>query len=61
MTGFLTSIGYERWVLSALLLIPLLGAAAIWIRGAMVDLPAGADEFTSGAGAAPRSSSRAPC
>src|SRR6476620_10256088 len=54
MNAFLSSIGYEHWVLTALLLIPLLGAAAIWIRGAMVDLPAGADEFASGAGAAPR-------
>src|SRR5436190_4143575 len=54
MNAFLGSIGYEHWVLPALLLIPVLGAAAIWIRGAMVDLPAGADEFASGAGAAPR-------
>ena len=54
MNAFLSSIGYNSWVLPALLLIPLLGAAAIWIRGAMVDLPAGADEFASGAGAAPR-------
>jgi NADH-quinone oxidoreductase subunit M len=54
MNAFLSSIGYNTWVLPALLLIPLLGAAAIWIRGAMVDLPAGDDEFVSGVGAAPR-------
>src|SRR4029078_75635 len=54
MNAFLSSIGYNSWVLPALLLIPLLGAAAIWIRGAMVDLPADADEFASGAGAAAR-------
>jgi hypothetical protein len=48
MNAFLSSIGYNSWVLPALLLIPLLGAAVIWIRGAMVDLPAGADEFAAG-------------
>jgi NADH-quinone oxidoreductase subunit M len=54
MIGFLTSIGYQHWVLPALLLIPLVGAAVIWIRGATVELPAGADEVASGIGAAPR-------
>src|SRR5215213_3990938 len=54
MPAFLTSIGYHSWVRPALLIIPLLGAAAIWIRGAMVHLPAGEDEVASGAGAAPR-------
>ena len=52
MNGFLTSIGYQHWVLPALLLIPLLGAAAIWIRGALIELPGGADEVASGVGAA---------
>jgi NADH-quinone oxidoreductase subunit M len=54
MNAFLTSIGYQHWVLPALLLIPLLGAAAIWIRGAMVELPAGADEVATGMGSAAR-------
>jgi NADH-quinone oxidoreductase subunit M len=54
MIGFLTSIGYQHWVLPALLLIPLAGAAVIWIRGAAVELPAGTDEVASGVGAAPR-------
>jgi NADH-quinone oxidoreductase subunit M len=54
MNAFLTSINYQHWVLPALLLIPLLGAAAIWIRGAIVDLPSNADEVVNGAGAVPR-------
>src|SRR4051794_12996016 len=54
MNAFLASINYEHWILPALLLIPLLGAAAIWIRGAMVDLPRDADEVATGTGAAPR-------
>src|SRR5437868_13301801 len=54
MNPFLTSIGYQHWVLPALLLIPLLGAAAIWVRGAMVELPGGADEVATGMGSAPR-------
>ena len=53
MTAFLTSIGYDTWVLPALLLIPLLGAAAIWIHGAAADAPPG-DEVASGAASAPR-------
>jgi len=36
MTAFLTSIGYQHWVLPALLIIPLIGAALIWSRGAAV-------------------------
>jgi len=54
MNAFLSSINYEHWVLSALLLIPLVGAAAIWIRGAMTSLPTGADEVVSGVASAPR-------
>lgn len=53
MNALLTSIGYHHWVLPALLLIPLLGAAAIWIHGAMRATPPG-DEVASGAASAPR-------
>ena len=53
MNAFLTSIGYQHWILLALLLIPLLGAAAIWIHGAARVIPDG-DEVVSGAAAAPR-------
>jgi NADH-quinone oxidoreductase subunit M len=53
MNALLTSIGYQHWVLPALLLIPLLGAAAIWIHGAARDIPDG-DEVLSGAAATPR-------
>ena len=34
MNAFLTSIGYQVWVLPVLLAIPLLGAIAIWAHGA---------------------------
>jgi NADH-quinone oxidoreductase subunit M len=61
MNGFLTSISYQHWVLPALLLIPLLGAAAIWIHGAardhVVTLAPGQareDEVVSGTAAVPR-------
>jgi NADH-quinone oxidoreductase subunit M len=53
MNAFLSSIGYSTWVLPALLVIPLLGAAAIWIHGAMRDLPR-EDEVASGAASVPR-------
>jgi NADH-quinone oxidoreductase subunit M len=53
MNDFLTSIGYQHWVLPALLAIPLVGALAIWVRGAMTTIPAG-DEVASGVAAAPR-------
>ena len=42
MNGFLTSIGYERWILPALLAIPLAGALIIWIQGALGGRRAGA-------------------
>ncbi|HEY4217566.1 MAG TPA: NADH-quinone oxidoreductase subunit M [Gemmatimonadaceae bacterium] len=61
MNGFLTSIGYSSWVLPALLIIPLLGAALIWIHGAARDhvvalAPGQAreDEVASGTAAWPR-------
>jgi len=33
MHAFLTSIGYERWILPVLLVLPLLGAVAVWLAG----------------------------
>jgi NADH-quinone oxidoreductase subunit M len=53
MNALLTSIGYQHWVLPALLLIPLLGAAAIWGHGVSRDLPPG-DEVASGVASTPR-------
>jgi NADH-quinone oxidoreductase subunit M len=53
MTAFLTSIGYQHWILPALLIIPLIGAALIWIRGATASVAPG-DEVTSGAASTPR-------
>ena len=56
MRDFLTSIGYMGWVLPALLAIPVLGAAAIWLtptpkrRG----LTPGSDEIAAGVANAPR-------
>jgi NADH-quinone oxidoreductase subunit M len=35
MNGFLASMSYDRWVLPALLAIPLVGALVIWIQGAL--------------------------
>ena len=35
MNGFLVSIGYDRWILPALLAIPLAGALVIWLQGAL--------------------------
>ena len=32
MLGFLTAIGYQQWVLPALLAIPLMGAVGIWVH-----------------------------
>src|SRR5947208_1125262 len=53
MLAFLGSIGYERWTLPALLLIPTVGALVIWIHGAFRQSETG-DEVTSGAAAIPR-------
>ena len=56
MRDFLSSIGYMNWVLPALLAIPVVGAALVWLaptpkrRG----LPPGADEIASGLAAGPR-------
>ena len=35
MNDFLQSIGYGNWILPALLIIPVIGALAIWAHGAM--------------------------
>ena len=53
MNSLLMSIGYSTWVLPALLLIPLVGAAAIWVHGATATVAPG-DEVGSGAANAPR-------
>src|SRR5574338_505093 len=42
MNAFLTSIGYQAWVLPVLLVIPILGAIAIWVHGASAGRSAGA-------------------
>ena len=42
MNGFLTSVGYDRWILPALLGIPLLGALVIWLQAALGGRDAGA-------------------
>jgi len=53
MSSFLTSIGYQLWILPLLLAIPVFGAAVIWIHGAMRDRPS-EDEVVSGAAQFPR-------
>ncbi|HEX4681382.1 MAG TPA: NADH-quinone oxidoreductase subunit M, partial [Gemmatimonadaceae bacterium] len=52
MNAFLTSIGYQHWVLPALLVIPLVGAALIWAVSAHA--APGEDEVASGAARMPR-------
>jgi len=41
MNGLLSSIGYDRWILPALLGIPLAGALLIWLQGALGGRSAG--------------------
>jgi NADH-quinone oxidoreductase subunit M len=53
MNALLTSLGYSSWILPALLIIPLIGAAVIWLLGARRRGPAG-DEVASGVAATPR-------
>src|SRR5678816_81312 len=53
MNALLTSLGYSTWILPALLIIPLIGAAVIWLAGARRSGPSG-DEVASGVAAAPR-------
>ncbi len=53
MNEFLTSIGYMHWVLPVLLVVPAVGAIAIWLLG----LPGGApgdDDVASGTAKTPR-------
>ncbi len=56
MSAFLTSIGYQHWVLPALLVIPLAGALVIWVHGAVTRprCAPGGDEVATGVAAAPR-------
>ncbi len=55
MTDFLQSIGYANWILPTLLGVPLVGALAIWVRGAMAPKPdLGKDDIASGAVIVPR-------
>ena len=51
MHAFLLSVGYDRWILPALLIIPLLGAAVVLIGGRTAE---GDDEVQSGAAKRPR-------
>src|SRR5438067_13217055 len=54
MNDFLLSMGYAGWVLPALLVLPVVGAIAIWIHGAMAKAAAAEDEVVSGAVVVPR-------
>jgi len=61
MNALLASIGYERWVLPALLLVPVIGAVIIWVHGALRDSRRDAavadspvDEVASGVVTTPR-------
>ena len=51
MREFLLSVGYDRWILPALLVIPLLGALAVMAGGRAAE---GEDEVLSGAAHRPR-------
>src|SRR5262245_22227847 len=53
MNSFLNSIGYNGWILPALLIVPVLGALAIWVHGGTRTLPK-EDEVASGAVNTPR-------
>ena len=52
MREFLLSVGYDRWILPALLAIPLIGALAVMAGGRAAE---GEDEVVSGAANRPRS------
>ncbi|HYD54385.1 MAG TPA: NADH-quinone oxidoreductase subunit M [Gemmatimonadaceae bacterium] len=58
MHAFLTTIGYERWILPVLLGLPLLGAAVVWFAGRdsrpRTPLVEPEDEVASGRVAGPR-------
>jgi NADH-quinone oxidoreductase subunit M len=53
MLGFLTAIGYQYWVLPALLATPLMGAAGIWVHS-IGRSSHGEDEVATGAANVPR-------
>ena len=53
MNAFLASIGYQRWILPVLLIIPLAGAAVIWFQGARRK-GADGDEVVNGTASSPR-------
>jgi len=60
MNAFLLSIGYMRWILPALLALPLVGAVVIWLQGSLarprtgVDGAHDRDDVVSGVARAPR-------
>ena len=54
MNDFLQSIGYGSWILPALLIIPVIGALAIWGLGARASSATADDEVLSGRAASPR-------
>lgn len=47
MNAFLQSIGYQHWILPVLLAVPLVGALAIWLQGALGGRDAGSPEAVS--------------
>jgi NADH-quinone oxidoreductase subunit M len=49
MREFLLSVGYDRWILPALLAVPLIGAALVLLTGGGRREPEGTDEVLSGA------------
>jgi NADH-quinone oxidoreductase subunit M len=66
MASFLSSIGYERWILPVLLLLPLVGAAIVFLAGrsrgqppVRADVPTPDDDVLSGRANGPRSISLA--
>ncbi len=54
MREFLQSVGYDHWILPALLVIPVLGAIAVLLTARGRDTVADEDEVVSGAARAPR-------
>src|SRR5262245_58941134 len=54
MNDFLNSIGYGTWILPALLIIPVVGALAIWAIGARTVASDTQDDIASGRANGPR-------